>query len=166
MAREDDPTKPLPASDQPTPSADQPTEPLGVEPADVDSVTDAPVIAPHVPVADVRTAQLDAAAPPPPRRPRADRVLIGVLIAVVAVGAVVFALALFGPLLSRGGTPLTPESPSPTPTPTVEVETPIDPSPDEPDPGPEPEEPAPTPEPTTPVEPTEPPVDPTPAPTP
>lgn len=165
MTRDDEPTKPLPAADEPIP----PTEPLNGSPASADVPPTEPLVAPHVPVAEVHTAQLDAAAPPPPPR-RSNRVLIAGIVAVLGLGALVLALALFGPMITGGTTPeVEPTTTtSPTPTPTEEVEAPTEPAPVDPapaDPAPEPEPTAP--EPTTPpVEPTEPPTDPAPTPTP
>jgi len=57
MIAPDDPTRPLPTGSEP--AADAPTEPLHpVGRAD-------PVVAPHVPVADVSTAQLSGLAAEP-----------------------------------------------------------------------------------------------------
>jgi len=159
MTRDDDATKPLPAAEEPAVVPDTPTEPL---------------IAPHVPVADVGTAQLDAAAVPPAPARRTGRTGLALLLIPVGVLAVVAALALGGGLF-RGGAPVVEPSDSPVPTESnpasedpadqapADQPPPGEPAPADPGPAPAPEPPAPT---EPPVEPTEPPVEPTPQPTP
>lgn len=163
MTRDDEPTKPLPAADEPAP----PTEPLDGTPSAAGVPPTEPMVAPHVAVADVQTAQWDAAAPPPRR---SNRVLIAGIVAVVGLGALVTALALFGPMLTGGTAPAVDPtvSTSPSPTPSEESDSPPEPVPDDPEPAPVEPEPVPTePAPTVPpVEPTDPPVEPTPTPTP
>jgi hypothetical protein len=141
----DEPTQPLSAADRPgVPEA--PTEPL---------------VAPHVPVADVTTAQMSTLAPA--ERPRGSGAKRLAIVGVVSVVAAIVAVLTIGGL-QRGGVPAPAEStappaaPSPStpaddPGPVVEEPAPVDPTP---------EEPAPTPEPTAP---TEPPAEPTPEPT-
>jgi|GEM_PF-3491101 Predicted membrane protein len=158
MAGNDDPTKPLPVVGD----TGAPTEPMA------ESMTENPAVAPHVPVADVHTAELGAAAPlPPTRRSTSGRLLAGILITVGVVAAAVLGLAFLGPLLNRGTTPVAPETATPTPTETENTEesvAPVDPGPEEPEPAPE--EPAPEPAPTTTPAPTEPPEEPEPTPEP
>lgn len=144
MTPDDAPTKPLPAVGVQNEAAAAPTEPL---------------IAPHVPVANVATAEVASMAPAPVSGQGrwAKRVLIVGLTA--AATAVIAVLALSG--LQRGGIPVPgdssapPAAPSPsTPEENADVVT-------DPEPPPPPAEPSP--EPTPSVEPT---VEPTPLPTP
>ncbi len=144
MTRDDDPTQPLPTATSPdAPGEATPTEPL---------------IAPHVPVADVGTAEMTTMAPAPvPPRSGARRIIV---VGLSAVAAAVIAVVLLS-TLPRGETPAPVDSSSPpaTPSPSVSEET-VDDGTD-PAPPPPPVEPAPEPTPTT-----EPTVEPTPAPTP
>ena len=138
MTADDEPTKPLPADLSGVPaSAEAPTEPL---------------IAPHVPVADVSTTELSALTQPVAPR---GRLGAGVLAVVGGLaGAAVIGTVLLLTLTPRGGAPASDPSPSPSTTVTVDTADDSDGS-DAPAPPPPPPPPAePTPEPTTPSEPT------------
>lgn len=151
MTRDDDPTQPLPAAgDRAGQPATAATEPL---------------VAPHVPVADVDTAEVAMSEPmgAAPPGSGARRVFIVGLSAVAAAVVAVLALST----LPRGDAPAPIDSSPPVaPSPTEQDET-VDGGTDadpEPDPAPEPEpDPEPEPEPTVTPLPT---VDPTPEPTP
>lgn len=149
MTRDDDPTQPLPAADG---SAEQ-----------ADSAPTEPMVAPHVPVADLGTDEMaDLPAPIPRRSSGVKRILI---VGLSAVAAAVVGVLLLS-TLPRGEAPTPVESSSPpvAPSPTVSDggddrgpdPAPVPPPQPEPDPEPEPE-PTQTPEPT---------VEPTPEPTP
>jgi hypothetical protein len=150
MTRDDDPTQPLPAADG--------------TPGQPDAVPTEPMVAPHVPVANVATDDVPMAAPAPVqgRSGGARRMLIIGLSAAVAAVIAVLLLST----LPRGEAPAPVDSSSPSIAPSpVESDGTSDGGTDtEPDPEPEPEpEPEPDPEP-TPTEEPEP--EPTPTPTP
>src|SRR5690606_1450072 len=100
MTRDDEPTQPLPAADRPD--------------AGASAASTEPLIAPHVPVADVDTAQLSsfAAEPAAPPARGGKRLLIVGLAAVAA--AIIAVAALTG--LQRMGAPAPLGSTSPSPT--------------------------------------------------
>jgi hypothetical protein len=126
---------------------DGPTKPLPVEPGPTE-----PMIAPHVPIADVSTAQLDPVAPAgrPHRSPGSWW-----LVAAVAVLGVVLIVVLTM-LWGNAPTPTPTVTPTPESTPTFTVPPTEGPPVDVPEtPEDAPDEPAP--EPTTPPEPTDPP---------
>lgn len=142
----DEPTLPLPAAD---PSAgtpvDVPTEPLD------------PVVAPHVPVAQVTTAQVPTHVPP--ERPRGSGAKWLALVGFGSVAAAVIAVLALGGVQQDGlPAPSDTTAPPVAPTPVEPAETVLDqPAPPPADPAPVEPEPAPTtpptPEPTTPPEP-------------
>ena len=105
MTRDDEPTKPLPAADLSGPaSAEAATEPL---------------IAPHVPLADVSTTELSALAEPVAPR---GRLGVGVLAVVGGfAAAAVIGTVLLLTLTPRGGTAVPDPSTSPSPTVTVDT---------------------------------------------
>ena len=127
------------------PDRDGPTKPLPVDP---ESSATEPMVAPHVPVADVSTAPLGPVAV---ARTGRSRALMGVLIAAVVLLGIT--LIVFLTMYFQGQpTPALTPSPLPSTSPTVTTP-PTEPAPvDEPS-----EEPEPEPEPTTPPEPTDPP---------
>lgn len=147
MTRDDDPTQPLPAAGGPE--------------AQPGAAATEPLVAPHVPVADIGTAEVVTAEPigaAPPGSGAGRAFIIGMSALAAAVIAV---LALS--TLPRGSTPAPADTTSPpaVPSPTVSDEI-VD---DGTDPAPSPPPADPDPEPT--VEPTpEPTVEPTPEPTP
>jgi hypothetical protein len=147
MTRDDDPTQPLPAA------PDQSTVPIDGAPTE-------PIVAPHVPIADVQTAELSAYAPDAPGRSRGASVVLTV---VVGIAAAAFVGAILATIFTRGGVPVPGPSSSMTPSPGVTVA--IDPDADPASPSDQPDPPAvePTPEPTATDVPTP---DPTPEPTP
>jgi hypothetical protein len=101
MTRDDDPTQPLPAADS--------------TPGQPDAVPTEPMVAPHVPVANVATDDVPMAAPAPvPGRNSGVRrmLLVGLSAAVAAVIAV-----LVLSTLPRGEAPAPVDSTSPTITP-------------------------------------------------
>lgn len=166
MSRDDEPTTPLPAADQPAAPAEPlaPTEPLAAaadRPDAVEHPTE-PLVAPHVPVADVTTAQMSTfTSPEPARGSGAKRVAI---VGLVSVAAAIIAVLAIGSL-QRGQAPAPADTTAPPAAPSPSA--PEAPVVDEPAPAPvdpAPVEPTSPPEPTTPPEPTIPP-EPTPQPT-
>ena len=141
---------------------EEPTKPLPVEPDHTPPGPNTPVVAAHVPVADVATAPLDAV-PGMGTRPARPRALTGALIASVAVLGIAVIVVLSSYV--QGQVPIPALTPIPSPsssitlTPgTTDVPAPSDPPSDQPG--------DPTPEPTSTPLPTDPPPDPTPTPTP
>ena len=126
------------------PDPDGPTKPLPVDP---ESSATEPMVAPHVPVADVSTAPLGRVAV---ARTGRSRALMGALIAAVVLLGIILIVFLTLYLQGQPAPALTP-SPLPSTSPTVTTP-PTEPAPVEPT-----EEPEPEPEPTTPPEPTDPP---------
>jgi hypothetical protein len=151
MTRDDDPTQPLPAVGEPGPQAE--------------AAATEPLIAPHVPVAEVGTEEVAAMTPMTQTRSGsgARRMLV---VGLTAALAAVIAVAVLS-TLPRDGTPVPVDSSSPpvAPSPSVTeevVDDGSDPAPDPaPPPPPDPVEPPPEPTPTP-----EPSVEPTPTPTP
>lgn len=128
-------------------AGDQPTKPLPQDPGPTE-----PIIAPHVPVANLSTAPLDpVGAAAPLARSGSSRGFMWGLIAAVAVLGVLLIVILTIFLGDNAPTPAVTQTPSPTPTLTVP------PSEGPPVDVPETPEDQPEPEPTTPPEPTDPP---------
>jgi hypothetical protein len=140
------------------PTGEGPTQPLPIEPDAGASPTE-PVVAPHVPVADLSTAPLDPVDTPAAAasRDRSRALTWGLIAAVLLFGiAVIVVLTMYfqgqepGPTLS----PAPSLSPTVSPTPSEVAPAPGDDAPSEapvePPPAPEP---TPTPEPTVPPDP-------------
>lgn len=143
----DEPTLPLPAADPP--AADPPAE----SPVDVPTEPLDPVVAPHVPVAQVSTAQVPTYLPP--ERPRGSGAKWLALVGFGSVAAAVIAVLALGIVQQdTAPAPVGTSAPPVAPTPAEPAETVLDqPAPAPADPAPAEPEPAPTPEPTTPPEP-------------
>jgi hypothetical protein len=128
---------------------EEPTKPLPVDPGPTE-----PIIAPHVPVANLSTAPTDpvgAAAPLAPRD-RSRAFMWGLVAAVALLGILLIVI-----LTVFLGDPPTPAvTPTPSSTPSV-APSPSQLPPEEEAPSEEPQPPPPAPEPTTPPEPTDPP---------
>ena len=134
-------------------AGDQPTKPLPQNPGPTE-----PIIAPHVPVANLSTAPLEpVGAAGPPARSGPPRGFLWALVAAVLVLGVLLIVIL---TIFLGDPPTPAVTPTPSPTPTLTVT----PSEGPPVDVPETPEEQPEPEPTTPPEPTDPP-DPDPDPT-
>jgi hypothetical protein len=128
-------------------AGDQPTKPLPQDPGPTE-----PIIAPHVPVANLSTAPLDpVGAADPLARPGRSRAFMWALIAAVLVLGVLLIVVLTN-FVGDPPAPAVTQTPSPTPTLTVTpsegppIDVPETPEDDEPEPAP-----------TTPPEPTDPP---------
>jgi hypothetical protein len=129
---------------------DGPTKPLPVDPAP--GATE-PMVAAHVPVADVSTAPVGPVDPAAPSRSRGLTAGLVTTAALLGVAAIAL-LTLY--LQDDRPTPALTPSPIPSSSPSVTIP-PVDtPTTDDP-PSEEPVDPAPEPEPTTPPEPTDPP---------
>ena len=130
------------------PGAEEPTKPLPVEPGPSE-----PIVAPHVPVADLSTAPLDPIEPPTARSDRSRVLTGGLLAAVLLLGATAIAFLI---LYLQDAEPAPALAPTPSSSPTVTVPPSEAPTSGGEAPSEEPAPPAP--EPTTPPEPTVPPV--------
>ncbi len=128
-------------------AGDQPTKPLPQDPGPTE-----PIVAPHVPVADLSTAPLDPVGAAGALVPRdRSRAFIWGLVAAVAVLGILLIVIL---TVFLGDQPTPAVSPTPTSSPSVST-SPSELPPADDTPSEAPEEPAP--EPTTPPEPTDPP---------
>jgi hypothetical protein len=141
MTRDDEPTKPLP-------TADTPTEVM-TAPGEVAPEATEPIIAPHVPIAEVRTADLPTVSSEPTVRRRGAGWLLGVLGTLAAAAVIGSIVAL---IIVTGGPPTPAPTTSVSPSPAATVATDPDPEPATPvapPPPPDPGEPTPEPTPTT-----------------
>ena len=128
--------------------ADGPTQPLPLGPGPTE-----PIIAPHVPVANLSTAPLDPVIPATARSGRSRALTGGLLAAVLLLGATAIAFLI---LYLQDAEPAPALAPTPSSSPTVTVPPSEAPTSGGEAPSEEPAPPAP--EPTTPPEPTVPPV--------
>ncbi len=135
------------------PGADEPTKPLPVDPDTPAAAPTEPMVAAHVPVVDVSTAELDPVGPTTAAsRPDRSRGLTWALIAAVALLGITVIVVLT--MFMQNDPPAPGLTPTPSSSPTVTTPPAEAPTPDE-EPEEEPVEPEP--EPTTPPQPTEPP---------
>ncbi len=126
---------------------EDPTKPLPVDPGPTE-----PIVAPHVPIANLTTAPLDPVGAAGPLTPRdRSRTFTWVLVAAVAALGVLLIVILTA---FQGDPPTPAVTPTPSTTPSV-TPSPAEAPPEQEPPGEEPVPPAP--EPTTPPEPTVPP---------
>ncbi len=133
---------------------DGPTKPLPVDPA-IDPGPTEPIIAPHVPVANLSTAPTDpvGAAAPVAARDRSRAFTWGLVAAVALLGILLIVILT----LFLGDPPTPAVTPTPSSTPSVAPSpSQLPPEEEAPSEEPQPQPPPPAPEPTTPPEPTDP----------